>query len=84
MVAIDGLTIGNTYTVTFHKAWSWRYIIQYGTDIQGTNLSVAQNTITADSVTFTMGENGVLTFKLTRDADKWLDGNDWLAIPRQI
>ena len=72
---IDGLTIGAQYTVKLDAAWSWRYSIKQGTDIQSSNVTAAA--VTGNSVTFTLGEDGLLTFMVTRDTDQWLDGNDW-------
>ena len=75
MAVIDGLTIGATYTVKWDAAWSWRYSIKQGTDIQSSNVTAAA--VTGNSVTFTLDEYGVLTFVVTRVTDQWLDGNDW-------
>ena len=73
-VTIHGVTIGQTYTVTMDNAWSWRYSIKNGTDIQG-NDNVTSAAVAGNCVTFTLGQNGMLTFKVTRNTDKWLDGN---------
>ncbi len=73
-VTIHGVTIGQTYTVTMDNAWSWRYSIKNGTDIQG-NDNITSAAVAGNCVTFTLGQNGMLTFKVTRNTDKWLDGN---------
>ena len=74
---IDGLTIDKVYTVKWDAAWSWRYNINEGTDIDSKNVTAV--TAANNSVTFTLGVDGVLTFTVTRVTDQWLDGNDYYS-----
>lgn len=58
-VTITGLKVGGTYTVEEDTSWSWRY------EPEGEN-----------SKTVTIAASGnTVTFKNTRNNDKWLDGN---------
>lgn len=60
-VTIKGLPAG-TYTITEDTSWSWRYEPEDG----------AAQTVTADAV---KDGAATVTFKNTREEEKWLDGN---------
>lgn len=73
---IDGLVIGNEYTITEKTDWSWRY-----------KFSKWEHKVNADDTTTTtgstngaaikLGENGTITFTNTRNKVHWLDGDSW-------
>ena len=73
---IDGLVIGNEYTITEKTDWSWRY-----------KFSKWEHMVNADDATTTtgstngaaikLGENGTITFTNTRNKVHWLDGDSW-------
>lgn len=73
---IDGLVIGNEYTITEKTDWSWRY-----------KFSEWEHKVNADDATTTtgstngaaikLGENGTITFTNTRNKVHWLDGDSW-------
>ena len=73
---IDGLVIGNEYTITEKTDWSWRY-----------RFSKWEHKVNADDATTTtgstngaaikLGENGTITFTNERKEVKWLDGDSW-------
>ncbi len=73
---IDGLVIGNEYTITEKTDWSWRY-----------KFSKWEHKMNADDATTTtgstngaaikLGENGTITFTNERNEVKWLDGDSW-------
>ena len=73
---IDGLVIGNEYTITEKTDWSWRY-----------RFSKWEHRVNADDATTTtgstngaaikLGENGTITFTNERKEVKWLDGDSW-------
>lgn len=73
---IDGLVIGNEYTITEKTDWSWRY-----------KFSKWEHKVNADEATTTtgytngaaikLGENGTITFTNTRSIIWWLDGDSW-------
>lgn len=73
---IDGLVIGNEYTITEKTDWSWRY-----------RFSKWEHRVNADDATTTtgstngaaikLGENGTVTFTNERKEVKWLDGDSW-------
>ena len=73
---IDGLVVGNEYTITEKTDWSWRY-----------RFSKWEHRVNADDATTTtgstngaatkLGENGTITFTNERKEVKWLDGDSW-------
>ncbi|MBO5967562.1 MAG: VWA domain-containing protein [Clostridia bacterium] len=77
---VDGLVIGNQYTVQELTDWSWRYTCELGayTNSDGTNTS---NSFVGNTATLTitaLGElNNVATFENTRNTEYWLDGDSW-------
>lgn len=77
-VVIDGLTIGNEYTVTMQTDWSWRYeIVKVDGKNKITYEKVLEPTITGDSIKFKLDQEGTLTFCVVRENDRWLDGNGY-------
>ena len=61
-VTIDGLTVGNEYTVTERTDWSWRY----------------EPTEASQSITVVPDKTqNVLTFDNDRDKSLWLDGDSY-------
>lgn len=68
-VIIDGLTVGQKYTITEKSGWSWRYdCVSWTHGSDSGNGNVAEITI---------GLDGTITFKNVRKTDKWLDGDSW-------
>ena len=68
-VTIDGLTVGQKYTITEKSGWSWRYdCVSWTHGSDSGNGNVAEITI---------GLDGTITFKNVRKTDKWLDGDSW-------
>ena len=73
---IDGLVVGNEYTITEKTDWSWRY-----------EFSKWEHKVNADDATtktgstngaaIELGENGTITFTNERKEVKWLDGDSW-------
>lgn len=71
-ITINGLTVGETYTVTEITDWSWRYTLT-GWAFGGT-ISVNDD----NSVNITLNakaEDNVLTCTNDRNVDQWLDGD---------
>ncbi|MBQ8259621.1 MAG: VWA domain-containing protein, partial [Clostridia bacterium] len=74
-VTIDGLIIGNEYTITEKTDWSWRYDFD--------SWSVSDSITTTDIKTengaeIKLGETGnVITFTNSRINEYWLDGDSW-------
>jgi len=77
---VDGLVIGNQYTVQELTNWSWRYTCELGAYTNGDGAQT-DNTFTKDTATLTitsLGElNNVATFENTRNTEYWLDGDSW-------
>ena len=69
---IDGLLIGQNYTVTQESEWSWRYSYDgYTTDLLNESVD--------GGAKITLGEsNNEITFNNERTTKKWLDGDSWL------
>lgn len=71
-VKINGLKVGNEYSVTELTDWSWRYVYTS----YSTSLSHESVTNGAKVVLETNGNE--ITFTNTRNKNKWLDGDNWL------
>lgn len=72
---IDGLKVGNRYTVTELTEWSWRYDFSEWVFVSD-DTTGANGTENAAAVT--LGTDGnKITFTNTRDENKWLDGDTW-------
>ena len=76
---IEGLTVGQVYTVTEKTEWSWRYSdtpdwrhFKNGGD--STASSVGNDVRTAQ---ITLGVDGEIVFSNTRTEGSWLDGDSW-------
>lgn len=72
-VTIDGLKVGETYTVTENKAWSWRYgtttvKVGNGDEISGVSAEVK---LVADA------SSNKVTFTNTKTKNNWLDFSGW-------
>lgn len=69
---IDGLLIGQTYTVTQESEWSWRYVYDgYTTDLTSEAVD--------GGARITLNElDNEITFNNERTTKKWLDGDSWL------
>lgn len=65
-VTIDGLKVGETYTVTEDTAWSWRY-----TQTAATGLKDGAITLDADVL------KNTVTFTNEKTKNNWLDFSDW-------
>jgi len=66
---VDGLTAGETYTITEKTEWSWRYRCNgwsHGTE-KGTG----------NVATITIGLDGTVTFTNERTNPYWFDGDSW-------
>ena len=71
-VTIDGLIIGNEYTVVEKTDWSWRYNFQ--------SVAVNKATVTeslANGAKIVIEANGSITFTNSRPNYQWLDGDSW-------
>ena len=71
-VTVDGLTVGNKYTVTEITEWSWRY--SYAGYETGLESQTAEN---GAQVTLGITDNSIV-FLNQRSQSKWLDGDSWL------
>ena len=72
---IDGLVIGNEYTITEKTDWSWRYKFSKWAFDSDAVASKEGNTNNAKVI---LGiKNNTITFTNTRDEVKWLDGDSW-------
>lgn len=71
-VTVDGLTVGNEYTVTEITEWSWRY--SYAGYETGLESQTAEN---GAQVTLGITDNSIV-FLNQRSQSKWLDGDSWL------
>ena len=69
-VTVEGLTVGEEYTVTEKTDWSWRY------NCTGWTFGSASGT--GASATITMGVVGnKIKFTNNRSKSQWLDGDSW-------
>ena len=71
-VTIDGLTVGETYTITEKTDWSWRYDYK---SVAMTNATLVENV--KNGATITLGLDGTITFTNERGNEQWLDGDSW-------
>ncbi len=71
-VTIEGLTVGQTYTITEKTDWSWRYDYK---SVALTNATLIKEV--TDGATITIGVDGTITFVNERIVDQWLDGDSW-------
>ena len=69
---IDGLTVGETYTITEKTDWSWRYDYK---SVAMTNATLVENL--TNGATITLGLDGTITFTNERGNEQWLDGDSW-------
>lgn len=75
-VTVNGLKVGNRYTVTELIDWSWRYEFSKWVFVSG---DAAGASGTENAATVTLGTDGnKITFTNTRSENKWLDGDNWL------
>ncbi len=73
-VTIDGLTVGQTYTVTEKTDWSWRY----GKCTPSSGLSEAK--VEGSSITVQLSDDSTankVIFTNERTMPYWLDGDSW-------
>lgn len=73
---IDGLVIGNEYTITEKTDWSWRYSFSKWEHLKNSS-DTTTTAGTTNGATITIGLDGTITFTNTRNEDKWLDGDSW-------
>lgn len=74
-VTIDGLIIGNSYTITEKVDWSWRYTFKSWTFKTGETVI---NTGTNNGAVIQLVESGNnITFENNRPMEYWLDGDSW-------
>lgn len=77
---VDGLVIGNQYTVQELTDWSWRYTCELGAYTNSDDAKT-ENTFIKDTATLTITslgeEDNVATFENTRNTEYWLDGDSW-------
>ncbi len=82
-VVINGLTIGETYTVIAKDTWSWRYDVAIGGVRGDNNITIPEGGIGINagtlSVQFELGADGTITFTMARVEDQWLDGNGYYS-----
>ena len=77
-VTIDGLTVGETYTVTEKTDWSWRYTNNGVVNEEDATTVTITDTAVANGAEFTLNPTGnVITFTNTRSQNQWLDGDSW-------
>ena len=73
-VTIDGLVIGNEYTVTELTDWSWRYAFN-SWSVSG---ATSDDNTRENGAEIKLGETGnVIIFENTREQLQWLDGDAW-------
>ena len=73
---IDGLVIGNTYTITEKTDWSWRYkFLTWEHKKNSSDTAVTERTTNGAQIT--LGLDGTITFTNTRSEEKWLDGDSY-------
>ena len=73
-VTIDGLVIGNKYTVTELTDWSWRYAFSRWS-VSG---ATSDDNTSENGAEIKLGETGnVIIFENTREQLQWLDGDAW-------
>ena len=71
-VKINGLKVGNEYSVTERTDWSWRYVYtSYST-------SLSHESVTNGAKIVLETDGNEITFTNTRNKNKWLDGDNWL------
>lgn len=71
-VKINGLKVGNEYSVTELTDWSWRYVYtSYST-------SLSHESVTNGAKVVLETDGNEITFTNTRNKNKWLDGDNWL------
>lgn len=71
-VKINGLKVGNEYSVTELTDWSWRYVYtSYST-------SLSHESVTNGAKIVLETDGNEITFTNTRNKNKWLDGDNWL------
>ena len=73
-VTIDGLIIGQKYTITIDNDWSWRYESKQDQIVAAKDTNADK---TANSITVTLEVGELVTFTLSRENNYWLDGNDY-------
>ena len=73
---IDGLVIGNEYTITEKTDWSWRYKFSKWEHMVNAD-DATTTTGSTNGAAITLGENGTITFTNTRNKVHWLDGDSW-------
>ena len=71
-VVVDGLTVGETYTVTEKTNWSWRYEYE---SVVPTNAELVNPVDNGAEIK--LGLNGTITFTNERSNKQWLDGDSW-------
>ena len=69
-VTIDGLTVGQTYTVTEDTGWSWRYTCTCDKS-KGEITLVPENPATE-------GPENQITFTNKLNKTQWIDGNTYV------
>ena len=73
---INGLKVGNEYTVTELIDWSWRYEFSNWAFVSS---DAGQATGNVNAASVTLGTDGnAITFTNTREENKWLDGDSRL------
>ena len=71
-VTVDGLTVGQTYTVTEKTGWSWRYSYS---SVSVTNAEIVVQVSAGAKITISL--DGTITFTNSRTKEQWLDGDSW-------
>ena len=74
---IDGLVIGNEYTITEKTDWSWRYRFSKWEHRVNADDATTTTTGSTNGAAIKLGENGTITFTNERKEVKWLDGDSW-------
>ena len=69
-VVVEGLTVGETYTVTEKTNWSWRY------DCTGWEFGSKKGNGNSAQITLEPRGN-LITFTNERSESQWLDGDSW-------
>ena len=72
---IDGLVIGNEYTITEKTDWSWRY--KFSKWVFDSDAVASKEGNTNNAKVILGSKNNTITFTNTRDEVKWLDGDSW-------
>ncbi|MBQ4627781.1 MAG: hypothetical protein IJB44_01750, partial [Clostridia bacterium] len=81
-VTIDGLTVGNQYTITEKTDWSWRYKCNgWSHDVNkvdtGATDDIEEQSGTTNIAPIILGVDGTITFTNNRNNQYWLDGDSW-------